>query len=80
MSCNKAIAVDKVKMKQVFQNLLLNAIKFCPAERSPKIRVSCQEEAMFWKFAVADNGIGIEKEYTEQVFLIFRRATQQRSI
>ena len=73
MACNKAIAADKVKMKQVFQNLLLNAIKFCPDERSPLIRVSCREENMFWKFSVADNGIGIEKEYTEQVFLIFRR-------
>ena len=73
IAASNPISIDRVKLKQVFQNLLLNAIKFCPTERNPEIRVSFQEEHLFWKFSVADNGIGIDKEYLEQVFLIFRR-------
>ena len=70
---SKPIVLDKVKVKQVFQNLLLNAIKFCPDERIPVIHISCMETPGHWEFAVADNGIGIKKEHQEQVFLIFRK-------
>ena len=72
-SPSSLMVLDKVKIKQVFQNLLLNAIKFCPNERTPVIHISCKETPEHWELAVEDNGIGIKKEYQEHVFLIFRK-------
>jgi light-regulated signal transduction histidine kinase (bacteriophytochrome) len=56
----------------VFQNLIGNAIKFRSSE-PPLIRVSAQLQGKEWLFSVADNGIGIAAEQTENVFVIFRR-------
>ncbi|MEM6630894.1 MAG: tetratricopeptide repeat protein [Bacteroidota bacterium] len=67
------LVLDKVKIKQIFQNLLLNAMKFCPDDRIPVIHISLREFPEHWEFSVKDNGIGIKKEFQEQVFLIFRK-------
>lgn len=56
----------------VFYNLILNALKFNKSEQ-PKITISCEEDKEFWTFAVSDNGIGIAKEYQNQIFEIFKR-------
>jgi signal transduction histidine kinase len=56
----------------LFQNLLGNAIKF-RGEKPPHITVSVQRLDPFWQFCVADNGIGIEPEYAERIFVIFQR-------
>jgi signal transduction histidine kinase len=56
----------------VFQNLLSNALKF-KGERSPRIVVSAERDGAFWSFCVTDNGIGIEPQYADRVFLIFQR-------
>ncbi len=58
---------------QLFQNLLENAIKYRKREVSPIIHIDAKErEDRYW-FAISDNGIGIKKEYMEEVFKVFRR-------
>jgi light-regulated signal transduction histidine kinase (bacteriophytochrome) len=61
------------EMKLLFQNLLANAVKFRKKDVPPFIQITVEKEKDFWKFAVADNGIGIEKEYRERIFDIFQR-------
>ncbi|SDC11700.1 sensor histidine kinase [Actinokineospora iranica] len=56
----------------VFQNLIGNAVKFRGAE-PPRVRITAEREAEQWLFSVADNGIGIEAEFAERVFVIFQR-------
>ena len=56
----------------VFQNLLGNALKF-KGERPPRIVVTAERDGAFWSFSVTDNGIGIEPQYADRVFLIFQR-------
>ncbi len=59
-------------MTVVFQNLLSNALKF-KGEQPPRIVVTAERDGAFWSFSVADNGIGIEPQYADRVFLIFQR-------
>ncbi len=61
------------ELKQLFQNLLINAIKFSKKDISPKINISVNKADGYWKFAFADNGIGIEKIHQERIFVIFQR-------
>lgn len=61
------------RMEQLFQNLILNAIKFTPPERQPEIRIGIKEEKDSFIFSVTDNGIGIEKESQKQIFGLFQR-------
>jgi light-regulated signal transduction histidine kinase (bacteriophytochrome) len=59
-------------MTAVFQNLIGNALKF-KGEQPPRIEVTAIRDGEFWSFSVTDNGIGIEPEYADRVFLIFQR-------
>ena len=56
----------------VLQNLIANAIKF-HGDEPPVVRVSARRDGERWEFAVADNGIGIDPEYAERIFVIFQR-------
>ncbi|QDS98052.1 CHASE domain-containing sensor histidine kinase [Adhaeretor mobilis] len=56
----------------LLQNLIGNALKY-RGEATPEVHVSASEEGEFWKFRVADNGIGIEPQYRDRIFLIFQR-------
>ncbi len=58
---------------QVFQNLVTNAIKYSNAAIPPQVRISATDLGNDWEFAVADNGIGIPREYHERIFIIFQR-------
>ena len=64
---------NRLKIQQVFQNLLANGIKFHRKNESPKIIISVKETKTHWRFMVADNGIGIEEEFHEQIFVIFKK-------
>ena len=66
------LIADCKQLPQLFQNLLANGIKFC-AGRTPEIHVSAQLQAHTWRFSVQDNGIGIEAQYLDRIFVIFRR-------
>jgi two-component system, sensor histidine kinase and response regulator len=67
-----AVAAD-VRLEYVFQNLISNAIKYRREGVPPKIHVSASQENGEWLFSICDNGIGIEPEYLNSVFEIFRR-------
>jgi light-regulated signal transduction histidine kinase (bacteriophytochrome) len=56
----------------LFRNLVGNAVKF-RGERPPVVEISATEDEDGWTFAVADNGIGIDPEYADKVFVIFQR-------
>jgi light-regulated signal transduction histidine kinase (bacteriophytochrome) len=66
------VLADGAQLTQVFQNLLGNSIKFRGAQR-PKIHVGVQHQKSDWLFAVCDNGIGIQPEYFDRIFVIFQR-------
>jgi signal transduction histidine kinase len=56
----------------VFQNLLSNALKFSGG-KPPRVVITVRRDEPFWLFAFSDNGIGIEPEYAERIFVIFQR-------
>lgn len=57
----------------VFQNLIGNALKFRSEETRPRIEVGVEREGQMWRFSVVDNGIGVEPDYAERIFMIFQR-------
>ena len=63
---------DLSQIRQVFQNLISNAIKFHGTE-PPDIHISAKEFDKEWLFSVSDNGIGINQNHQEQIFSIFKR-------
>ena len=67
-----AIKAEEGLIVQLFQNLISNAIKY-RSECPPEIHVSAQARHGEWFFSVGDNGIGIEPQYLERIFVIFRR-------
>ena len=66
------VPADAMQMISVLQNLIGNAIKFRGPER-PWVHVSAEERATEWRFCVKDNGIGIDPQFHERVFVIFQR-------
>jgi PAS domain S-box-containing protein len=66
------IVCDPTQMGQVFQNLIANALKFRGHE-PPVVRVVAQRGEGEWEFSVKDNGIGIEPEFSDRIFVIFQR-------
>lgn len=64
---------DPVQIRALFQHLLGNALKFCNETVPPQIRISAENADGYWRFAVADNGIGIPEEAQERIFLILER-------
>ncbi len=66
------VAADPAQLTQVFQNLIGNSIKFRGTAR-PLVRVTARESPEEWTFSVADNGIGIDPQYSELIFGLFQR-------
>ncbi len=62
---------DAIQLTRLFQNLLVNAIKY-RSEEAPRIQVAAQGGDREWRFSVRDNGIGIEPQYAEKVFGVFK--------
>lgn len=67
------IHADTVKLNQLLQNLLLNALKFQPPHQIPSVDIFQTTNQREWQFEIKDNGIGIEPEYQEKIFKIFKR-------
>jgi PAS domain S-box-containing protein len=66
------LPADDMQLAQLFQNLIGNALKF-RSPSVPRIHVSCAEKGAEWEFAVSDNGIGIDPQYFERIFMVFQR-------
>jgi len=66
------VDADEVQLAQVFQNLIGNALKF-RGKAAPRIHVGAAEQAGEWQISIADNGIGIEPQYFERIFMLFQR-------
>jgi light-regulated signal transduction histidine kinase (bacteriophytochrome) len=67
-----AVDCDCVRLVQVFRNLVGNAIKY-RSEAVPRVEITATAQREHWLFAVADNGMGIEKRHAEVVFGLFKR-------
>ena len=67
------ITADKKQMVQLFQQLIENAIKFKKGKETPRIHISSSLGTDEYKFSVYDNGIGIESQYSQKIFEIFKR-------
>jgi light-regulated signal transduction histidine kinase (bacteriophytochrome) len=66
------IVADDTQLTQLFQNLIGNAIKF-RGDQPPRVHLSAIRKDHEWVFAVRDNGIGIDPQYADRVFVIFQR-------
>jgi light-regulated signal transduction histidine kinase (bacteriophytochrome) len=71
------IIASEAPLRQIFQNLIGNALKYTKADTPCKIIITAVEKRNNWLFAVKDNGIGIEAEYFERIFIIFQRLHTQ---
>jgi light-regulated signal transduction histidine kinase (bacteriophytochrome) len=67
------VMADAAQLAQVFTNLVGNALKYRRPDVPPEVRISAEREGRFWRFFVEDNGIGIEAEYFDRIFVIFQR-------
>jgi PAS domain S-box-containing protein len=66
------VTADQTQLAQVFQNLIGNAIKFRD-RKPPVIHISARADGPNWLFSVRDNGIGIDLQYKDRIFVIFQR-------
>ncbi|NKB51098.1 MAG: PAS domain-containing protein [Rhizobiaceae bacterium] len=76
------IPADNTQMRQLLQNLISNALKFCRPDVAPIVKISAEKAVIhtengiprdIWRLCVADNGIGFDNQYKNQIFAIFQR-------
>ena len=67
----------EVELRQLFQNLIANALKFHKPEVAPLIRIAARRQEGGWFFTIQDNGIGIGQAYQDKIFEIFQRLHQR---
>jgi PAS domain S-box-containing protein len=67
------VLADATQLQQLLQNLLSNAIKFSKKDTVPEIHISAKSLGDRWQFSVRDNGIGIDSQFQERIFVIFQR-------
>ena len=68
-----SITADKSQFGRLLQNLIGNAIKFTRPEVQPQVHIGVKDKGQTWLFSVKDNGIGIEQEFKDRIFVIFQR-------
>ena len=66
------VLAELTLLTAVFQNLLSNALKFSGG-KPPRIVITTSRDGPFWLFSFTDNGIGVDPEYAERIFVIFQR-------
>ncbi|WP_232459735.1 MULTISPECIES: PAS domain S-box protein [unclassified Winogradskyella] len=69
---------DKVKLQQLFQNLIGNAIKFND-KKEGLIELDIEDENSFFQFSISDNGMGIEKQYHDKIFKMFNALNKSKN-
>ena len=73
------VVCDRTLIRQVWQNLLENAVKFTHQQKKPIITIQARTQAKDVVFSVEDNGIGFEPKQSESIFDMFQRAHSQRT-
>ncbi len=67
------LVADRTQLTQLFQNLFSNAIKFRRPGQMPRIHVSAARQDGAWQLSVRDNGIGIDSQFFDRIFILFQR-------
>lgn len=77
---NKPVTIfyNAIQLSQIFQNLITNAIKYIPDDRTPKIKISIEKKEGIWLFMVKDNGIGIKAENQTRIFQMLERVNIEK--
>jgi signal transduction histidine kinase len=73
------LMASPVMMRALLQNLIGNALKFQNGIARPEISIAAERAGNLWRFTVADNGIGIDETYREQVFTMFQRINRKEA-
>ena len=68
-----SLPIHAAHLHQLFQNIVGNAIKYGGPNRTPEVHIKAERQGGFWTFAVVDNGIGIQPEFQESIFGLFKR-------
>ncbi len=68
-----SVWASRMRMTQVFTNLIDNAVKYTPAARAPRVEIAAIEGADSWEIRVRDNGAGIPPEYHDKIYGLFQR-------
>ncbi|MBC8284683.1 MAG: response regulator [Nitrospinae bacterium] len=69
-----ALQADPTQIRQLFQNLISNSLKYHRDGVSPVVNVECKKTGDgFWKISFVDNGIGFDKKHTKRIFKVFER-------
>jgi chemotaxis family two-component system sensor kinase Cph1 len=66
------VKANESQMTRLFQNLIANSIKF-RGEKKPVIHISAKQKNHEWLFSIRDNGIGIDPEFNDRIFVVFQR-------
>jgi light-regulated signal transduction histidine kinase (bacteriophytochrome) len=67
------VYADPVLLKQVWMNLIDNALKFSSKAAQPKVTIQCEKVGHFYRFSVQDNGAGFDMKYSDKLFNVFER-------
>jgi len=67
------VAVSEQRVTQLFQNLIGNALKFRRPGVAPSVAITAERAGSFWRFVVADNGVGFDMIYRDRIFGVFKR-------
>jgi signal transduction histidine kinase len=68
-----SVHVHNAHLQQLFQNVIGNAIKYRRLDVSPAIHIAAERQQGNWRFSISDNGIGIEPQFKERIFGLFKR-------
>ena len=71
----RKIKADYTQFKQLFQNLITNAVKFIDKDKG-KVKILYESDEFFYKFSISDNGIGIDEKYHDKIFDVFQSLTK----
>jgi light-regulated signal transduction histidine kinase (bacteriophytochrome) len=66
------VRLQEFRLEQLFQNLISNALRYRRGLH-PEIKVSAEPDGSGWRFAIQDDGIGVDPRYKEQIFDLFKR-------